>query len=82
MYDPISFKESALKYPTSSICAFADGKGYCVGSIEGRCSSVNIDLNNIEAGSVKDFCFKCHRKENLTTRDGDCYTVNHISFNK
>ena len=81
-FDPITLRQSQLKYPTSSICAFADGKGYAVGSIEGRCSIVNVDLNNPDQEDGKDFCFKCHRKEDANNKDGDVWTVNHISFNK
>lgn len=73
-----------MKYPTSSISCFADGKGYAIGSIEGRCGIVNIDLARPSfmydtKPHDKDFCFKCHRKE--TNNDGDVYTVNSISFN-
>ena len=53
-----------MKYSTSAVSCFGDGRGYAVGSIEGRCSIVNIDLNNPEATDGRDFCFKCHRKEN------------------
>ena len=75
-------RESPLKYATSSISAFADGKGYAVGSIEGRCGIVNIDLRVPETQDQRDFCFKCHRQEDTAKHDGDVYTVNHISFNK
>jgi hypothetical protein len=81
-FDPISVTESPLKYATSTICAFADGKGYAIASIEGRCGIVNINLNAPETKGESDFCFKCHRQENATTRDGDVYTINSISFNK
>jgi hypothetical protein len=64
-FDPISVKESPLKYPTSSICAFADGKGYAIGSIEGRCGIINVDLNAPETKANSDFCFRCHRTENV-----------------
>jgi len=52
---------SPLKYATSSLQAFADGKGYAIGSIEGRCGIVNVELNNPDAEDTRDFCFKCHR---------------------
>jgi mRNA export factor len=38
--------ESPLKFPTSSITAFAKGNGYLVGSIEGRCGVKNFDCNS------------------------------------
>ena len=75
--------QSPLKYPTSAICCFADGKGFAVGSIEGRCGIVNVSFS---CGGDKitdtDFCFKCHRQDNAASGDGDAYTVNCISFNK
>jgi hypothetical protein len=43
-FDPVMIRESPLNYATSSISTFADGKGYAVGSIEGRCGIVNINL--------------------------------------
>ncbi len=77
-------KESPLKKETSSICCFGDGKGYVVGSIEGRCGVVNIDFDKIEQDQESDFCFRCHRIEdkNRTPQTTDVYTVNNISFNR
>ena len=63
------------------MACFADGKGFAVASIEGRCGIVNVNLN-IEKMGETDFCFKCHRVENSKTNDGDAYTVNMMSFNK
>ena len=60
-FDPIAVRLSPLKFATSSICAFADGKGFCIGSIEGRCGTVNIDLSDPDKEQPNDFCFKCHR---------------------
>lgn len=80
-FTPIHVKESPLKFPTSAICCFADAKGYAVGSIEGRCGIVNVDIAHPENEDQKDFCFKCHRQEKTAT-DGDVYTVNSLSFNK
>jgi len=80
-FEPIHVEETPLKYETSSLCAFSNGKGFTLGSIEGRCGVVNVDFskypNNITS---LDFCFKCHRVESGTS--GDAYTVNNISFNK
>lgn len=50
IFDPIVVLESPLKYSTSAISCFGDGKGYAIGSIEGRCGIVNINLSNPEAG--------------------------------
>ena len=63
VFDPIFVVESPLKYSTSAICCFADGKGYAVGSIEGRIGIVNVNFNNIETVDLRDFCYKCHRIE-------------------
>lgn len=49
IFDPIHVLESPLKYATSAICCFGDGKGYAVGSIEGRCGIVNVNFSNPEA---------------------------------
>ena len=81
-FNPYHVDQSPLKYQTSSIACFADGKGFAVGSIEGRCGIVNVNLNNPDKITETDFCFKCHRSENAATNDGDAYTVNHIAFNK
>jgi mRNA export factor len=48
VYDPIYVSESPLKYSTSAICCFGDGKGYAVGSIEGRCGIVYVNFTNPE----------------------------------
>ena len=53
-----------------------------MGSIEGRCGIVNVNFNNMTAIDNRDFCFKCHRQEDASTKEGDVYTVNGISFNK
>jgi len=76
-----------LRYTTSAISVFGDGAGYAIGSIEGRCGIVNIDLNNITAIDQRDFCFKCHRKEGQSSassseKQDDIYTVNCVAFNK
>jgi len=62
-FDPIDLMESPLKFATTSIQVFGDGKGFAVGSIEGRCSINNYDINNLKGSQSKDFCFKCHRHE-------------------
>jgi len=71
---------SPLKYPTTAIACFPTGKGFAVGSIEGRCGIKNIDLPNDKIGLPEDFCFKCHRTEEGPI--GKLWTVNGICFNK
>jgi mRNA export factor len=43
-FNPLGVMQSPLKYPTTAIACFADGRGYAIGSIEGRCGIKNIDL--------------------------------------
>jgi mRNA export factor len=81
-FDPIDLIESPLKFATTSLTVFGDGKGFVVGSIEGRCSVNNYDLERIDRGKSGDFCFKCHRTEDQTKKQGECYTVNAFAFNK
>jgi mRNA export factor len=45
-FNPVTVRESPLKYATSSLCCFPQGRGMAVGSIEGRCGIINIDLRN------------------------------------
>ena len=44
-YNPKEVTESPLKFATTSIACFGDGRGYAVGSIEGRCGIKNVDPN-------------------------------------
>ena len=61
---------------------FGDGKGYAVGSIEGRCGIKNYDTSRTDLNRDADFCFKCHREENKNTGRADVYSVNGITFNE
>lgn len=45
-FNPLGVMESPLKFPTTSLACFSDGKGYAVGSIEGRCGIKYVDLEN------------------------------------
>lgn len=53
--NPLKQGFSSLKMQTRSISCFADGQGYAVGSIEGRCSIVHLTDN------AQTFTFRCHR---------------------
>jgi mRNA export factor len=58
----VTVVESPLKYQTSSIGAFGDGKGFAIGSIEGRCAIMNVNFAKAKKDICEnDFCFKCHR---------------------
>ena len=76
--------QSPLKYPTTAIACFADGKGYAIGSIEGRCGIKNIDLQRNLINQTDDFCFKSHRVDDTGSmpKPSQVYAVNGIVFNK
>ena len=80
-WNPKEVTESPLKFATTSISVFGDGKGYAVGSIEGRCGIKNYDPSARELGKDLDFCFKCHREESKQNQRADVYSVNGITFN-
>ena len=81
-WNPKDVTESPLKFSTTAICCFADGKGYAVGSIEGRCGIKNYDLQKPDLNKDADFAFKCHRLETTGQKTADVYSLNHIAFNK
>ena len=61
---------------------FGDGKGFAVGSIEGRCGIKNYDRQKEDLGKSTEFCFKCHREEISGNPNANVYSVNGIAFNK
>ena len=63
-FDPIDVVQSPLKFETTSICCFADGKGFVIGSNEGRCGVQHFDFDKYDLGKNSDYCFKAHRYEN------------------
>jgi hypothetical protein len=71
-----------LKFATTSISCFGDGKGFVVGSIEGRCAVNWYDFAKSDKGKKDDFCFKCHRTEDKDKKQGECYSVNAFAFNQ
>lgn len=81
-FDPHDLIDSPLKFATSSLMCFADGKGFCIGSIEGRCSVKFYDTKVPGFDDKKSFCFKSHRKENAVQKTADCYQVNGFCFNQ
>ena len=60
-WNPREITESPLKFATTALCVFGNGKGYAVGSIEGRCGIRNYDLQYHDHNAKADFSFKCHR---------------------
>ena len=81
-FNPRDVTESPLKFGTTAIACFADGKGFAVGSIEGRCGIKNYDLKRSDLNKDADFAFKCHREEKASTKTADVYSLNTITFNK
>jgi mRNA export factor len=79
-FNPLGVTTSPLRCPTTSIQCFADGKGYAIGSIEGRCGIKYIDLSKNQINLADDFCFKSHRNDDAS--GSKVYAVNGLSFNK
>ncbi|QRW03634.1 poly(A)+ RNA export protein [Ceratobasidium sp. AG-Ba] len=68
---------SPLKWQTRVISCFTTANGFAVGSIEGRVAIQYVD----EKDSSLNFSFKCHRKDQGTTKDNtQVYAVNDMSF--
>jgi mRNA export factor len=44
-FNPAGLLSSPLKMATTSIACFGDGKGFAVGSVEGRCGIKNVPLD-------------------------------------
>lgn len=42
---PEQHRESSLKYQTRSVACFVDGRGYAVGSVEGRVAMEFFDMS-------------------------------------
>ena len=78
---------SHLKFQTRKVACFPDGRGYAIGSIEGRVAIKNVLINgplpeiskdNGVAGSKDDYAFRCHR---TSSNPPEVYPVNDICFN-
>ncbi|KAI9018111.1 WD40-repeat-containing domain protein [Phycomyces nitens] len=69
----VIFKQnvSPLKWQTRCVACFTHGKGYAIGSIEGRVGIQYIE----EREQSKNFSFRCHRDEQKNV-----FSVNAISF--
>ena len=88
IFQPELIFNSHLNHQTRKVCVFPNGKGFAIGSIEGRVAIKNIkDLNNLpkinsENGTInydEDFAFKCHRNSNANPIV--VYGINDIAFN-
>ena len=81
-FNPTDVIDSQLKFSLTALQCFADGKGFCLGSIEGRCQVKNWDTKLADKGTSKDFCFKCNRKEDANAKTATVWSVNGFCFNK
>lgn len=59
-FDPLGVMVTPLSGPTTCISCFPDGKGFIVGSIEGRCGVKYVDLSENKVNGMTDYCFRCH----------------------
>lgn len=76
MSEPAQTRESSLKFMTRSLACMTDGKGYAIGSVEGRIGVEYFD----PSPEVQDqkYAFKCHRQ---TIEDVDhVWPVNSLAF--
>mmetsp|Transcript_16047 Transcript_16047/g.34697 ORF Transcript_16047/g.34697 Transcript_16047/m.34697 type:complete len:350 (+) Transcript_16047:105-1154(+) len=53
-------RESSLKYQTRCLSCYPDGRGYALGSVEGRVAMEYFDLN--PEMQQRKYAFKCHRR--------------------
>ncbi|QRV95179.1 poly(A)+ RNA export protein [Ceratobasidium sp. AG-Ba] len=68
---------SPLKWQTRVVSCFHNGKGFGIGSIEGRVAIQYID----EKDSASNFSFRCHRKEQGPSKSTThVFAVNDMSF--
>lgn len=75
---PEQHRESSLKFQTRSIACFVDGRGYALGSVEGRVAMEFFDTS--PEGQANKYAFKCHRR----TEGGKdvVYPVHAIAFHQ
>ncbi|CAE7055288.1 unnamed protein product [Rhizoctonia solani] len=68
---------SPLKWQTRVVACMPSGKGFGMGSIEGRVAMQYID----EKEASNNFSFRCHRQEHAVSRNNThIFSVNDISF--
>ncbi|KAL5725876.1 hypothetical protein ACHQM5_008966 [Ranunculus cassubicifolius] len=73
--EPVQRKERCMDYPIKSVCSFPDGKGFAVGSVDGR---VALELLDPSAANEMSYVFQCLPK----SKEGKRYlvSVNDIVF--
>ncbi|CDK27490.1 unnamed protein product [Kuraishia capsulata CBS 1993] len=62
MATPLISRRNELKYQARSLSCMPSGKGYALGSVEGRISVEYLDQSD-------NFCFKCHRQATTDGKD-------------
>lgn len=67
-------RESSLKFQTRTIRFFPDGRGFALGSVEGRVGVEFLEELQVPTNSMKRYAFKCHRVGDTV------YPVNCIAF--
>ncbi|KXZ45500.1 hypothetical protein GPECTOR_54g242 [Gonium pectorale] len=72
---PEQHRESSLKFQTRSLAVYTDGRGYALGSVEGRVAMEFFDAADAQANK---YAFKCHRR-NENGKD-TVYPVHSIAF--
>ncbi|KAG2500478.1 hypothetical protein HYH03_002043 [Edaphochlamys debaryana] len=72
---PEQHRESSLKFQTRSVAVYTDGRGYALGSVEGRVAMEFFDAADAQANK---YAFKCHRR-NENGQDV-VYPVHSIAF--
>jgi len=76
MNEPVSQRESSLKFMTRALACMVDGQGYATGSVEGRIAVEYFDPS--PKAQEQKYAFKCHRQ---TIDDVDhVWPVNSLSF--
>lgn len=74
---PASERPTGLRYQISCLKNFPNGKGYAIGSIDGR---VSIDVfDQLEESMKQKFAFKCHREKTHSSVD-NVYPVTGLAF--
>ena len=73
-------QDSPLKHQTRVVGCFPSGKGYAVGSVEGRVAIQHMDKDAVS----KNFSFKCHRLPDAPKAGEQVavYGVNAMAFEK
>jgi mRNA export factor len=82
-FEPLGMTKTPVVSSTTSVCCFADGRGYVFGAAEGRAGVKNVDLASNTINPSIDFNFKCHRNDpGPPSQETEVYAMTGVSFNK